>query len=123
WDTRRPRSSRCGPSHTRRSIMNRWLRCGLILGGLTVGGALAVGLSAGPRPILEPQIEAAVPDTPAFLAGLPTGRVAADADKAVATWTARVRLTPDSAGAWTELADALMQKARETADAAYYAHA
>jgi tetratricopeptide (TPR) repeat protein len=104
--------------------MNRWLRRGLILGGLTVGGAaVAVGLTDGPQPILEPQIEAAIPDTPAFLAGLPTGRVAADADKAVATWAARARLTPDSAGAWTELADALMQKARETADASYYAHA
>ena len=39
--------------------MNRWLRRGLILGGLTVGGAaVAVGLSDGPRPILEPQDDA-----------------------------------------------------------------
>lgn len=44
-------------------------------------------------------------------------------DWAVTRWTERVRQNAADVSAWTELGDALMQKARETMDAGYYAHA
>jgi tetratricopeptide (TPR) repeat protein len=45
------------------------------------------------------------------------------ADKAIAAWVERARLDPRSVLAWTNLGDALMQKARETMDTAYYGRA
>jgi tetratricopeptide (TPR) repeat protein len=45
------------------------------------------------------------------------------ADKAVAAWVERARLDPRSVLAWTNLGDALMQKARETMDTEYYGRA
>ncbi len=55
-------------------------------------------------------------------AGLPTPRVAAsDADIAKASVVAARR--PESDSAWVTLGDAFMQKARETADSAYYTRA
>jgi tetratricopeptide (TPR) repeat protein len=44
-------------------------------------------------------------------------------DKAVTAWAARARREPRSVLAWANLGDALMQKARETMDLAYYGRA
>ena len=44
-------------------------------------------------------------------------------DQAVTHWVDRVRQAPDDDKAWANLGDALMQKARETADLSYYGHA
>jgi tetratricopeptide (TPR) repeat protein len=42
------------------------------------------------------------------------------ADAQVAKWNARTKSTPKDASAWVNLGDALMEKARETADVDYY---
>jgi tetratricopeptide (TPR) repeat protein len=44
-------------------------------------------------------------------------------DKTIAQWAALVRKEPGNVIDWNNLGAALMQKARETADAAYYTHA
>jgi tetratricopeptide (TPR) repeat protein len=44
-------------------------------------------------------------------------------DHEIATLAANARLTPHNAVVWAKLGDALMQKARETADASYYTRA
>lgn len=44
-------------------------------------------------------------------------------DQTIAKWADRVRREPKEDRSWANLGDALMQKARETADAAYYGHA
>src|SRR3712207_2756133 len=57
------------------------------------------------------------------LAALPAASGNSLADKAIALWTAKAREGASNDKAWTGLGDSLMQKARETADAAYYGHA
>jgi len=44
-------------------------------------------------------------------------------DQAIAGWTQRTTVAAHEPGAWTSLGDAFMQKARETADPAYYRRA
>lgn len=99
----------------------------------TVTGVTALGLAAllgmaawrppqAPTPE-NPEPPPQAPDAQAFLAALPAGRGPADADKVVARLSARLEASPDDAELWAGLGDALMQKARETADAGYYTHA
>src|SRR5262245_54099823 len=59
----------------------------------------------------------------AILDAIPQAGGESAADRAIARWARRLRLRPGDDGAWAELGDALMQKARETADASYYGHA
>lgn len=68
--------------------------------------SIATPLPGGATPRLAP------PAT----AGSPT-------DRAIATWTEKVKHTTPSADDWVQLGDAFMQKARETADASYYGRA
>lgn len=44
-------------------------------------------------------------------------------DRQIAKWAAEARRDEKNGSAWVNLGDALMQKARETVDAAYYGHA
>jgi tetratricopeptide (TPR) repeat protein len=83
-------------------------------------GAAGTG-SAGAGPQDEDANPALAPEE--VLAALPPSRGKAAVDRAVARAAERARQDPQDAGAWAELGDALMQKARETADAAYYGHA
>ena len=77
---------------------------------LAVGLALIAG-SLGP----SARIAAAEPATPA-------DRLSA-VDKAIARWTQRASVAANEPEAWSSLGDAFMQKARETADPAYYRRA
>jgi len=62
--------------------------------------------------------------TPAeVLATIPQATRNSPADQAIAQWTAKARQAAGDDSAWTQLGDALMQKARETADASYYGRA
>ncbi len=45
------------------------------------------------------------------------------ADQDIARWSDQARQKPNDTSAWANLGDALMQKARETADVSYYNHA
>lgn len=45
------------------------------------------------------------------------------ADRTLAQWTEKVKQNPEDHGAWAQLGDALMQRARETASSAYYSQA
>jgi tetratricopeptide (TPR) repeat protein len=71
----------------------------------------------------SPGAEAGDPPAGDVLAALPRAAGTSAADRAVAKWSERVRQSPSDEGAWAALGDALMQKARETADASYYGHA
>lgn len=75
------------------------------------------------KPLVQPGVQPETISPQAFLAGLPIGRKAADADKVLANLSARLEKTPSDSALWAALGDALMQKARETADSAYYTHA
>ncbi len=92
-----------------------------------VPGLLAcLALGTGVTWALWPD-RAAGPDREAsaqeILANLPTPQAASLVDKAIQHWTARVTKNERDDGAWAELGDALMQKARETVDSSWYAHA
>ncbi len=71
-------------------------------------------------------LQAAVP-TAASVAPLPAAAPADDEktklDRAVTKYTLAAAKTPKVTARWTDLGDALMQKARETADLSYYDHA
>jgi tetratricopeptide (TPR) repeat protein len=75
---------------------------------------LAVLIAASPGPASR-RPAAAEPATPVV-------RRAAT-DEAIARWTRRTTVAPGTPDAWTSLGDAFMQKARETADPAYYRRA
>ena len=75
------------------------------------------------KPLVQPGVQTETISPQAFLAGLPSGRKAADADKVLTNLSARLEKTPSDSVLWAALGDALMQKARETADSAYYTHA
>ncbi len=85
-------------------------------------GILALCLAAGAwalhRPATAPR---AAPPLKAALssAALPPGEVE-KLDQAITKDTLATQKTPDATKAWTDLGDALMQKARETADLSYY---
>jgi tetratricopeptide (TPR) repeat protein len=71
-----------------------------------------------------PPVTVTIPSVPAnVLALLPRGAGRAVADQALAQWTGKVEQSPNDDAAWASLGDALMQKARETADTGYYIHA
>jgi tetratricopeptide (TPR) repeat protein len=77
--------------------------------------------AGGPRPA---HADAAAPEEPAdVLAAIPRGPGRSKTDQAIARASDKAQRTPDAADSWADLGDALMQKARETADAAYYTHA
>jgi tetratricopeptide (TPR) repeat protein len=57
------------------------------------------------------------------LAALPTSAGQSATDKQIEKWTAKARQDEKDPNAWNRLGDALMQKARETVDTAYYGHA
>jgi tetratricopeptide (TPR) repeat protein len=97
-----------------------WAAAGV---GLAVAAGLAAWPARAPSSATDPEQAREAPDPQAFLAGLPAGRAGADADKVVAALSARLKASPSDARLWASLGDALMQKARETADAAYFAHA
>src|SRR6516162_5058181 len=59
----------------------------------------------------------------AVLADLPQAGGPSASDRAVTGATGRVQRNEADEAAWADLGDALMQKARETADADYYRHA
>ena len=62
----------------------------------------------------------AAPNTPPALI-IPTGNTLSD--QMIAKWVAVVRKSEKDDMAWANLGDSYMQKARETADVTYYAHA
>lgn len=88
--------------------------------------ALALCLAAGAwtlhRPVSSPHAAAA--PAPAASLGLPAaGLLPSEVeklDRAIAKDTLATQKTPHDTKAWTDLGDALMQKARETADLSYY---
>jgi tetratricopeptide (TPR) repeat protein len=57
------------------------------------------------------------------IAAIPSAPSASAVDREVERWKAQAQQKPEDDGAWANLGDALMQKARETADASYYTHA
>src|SRR5690242_4348015 len=77
---------------------------------------MAVPDGAAEQPKPTRQAAAARTDLPRLSGG-------SASDRAIARWAERVRQNSADISAWTELGDALMQKARETMDAGYYAHA
>jgi tetratricopeptide (TPR) repeat protein len=86
-----------------------------------LSACLAVAVAAGAwwaydratRPLTAAEVLATIPE--------PAGGSATD--KLVATWAERAGRDRDSTLVWTNLADALMQKARESMDTAYYGRA
>ncbi|MBV9850959.1 MAG: tetratricopeptide repeat protein [Armatimonadetes bacterium] len=93
---------------------------------------LALGLAAmaawafrkeGPRAPAGAASHAAAASSADVLDSLPATSGKTLSDQAVAHWVERARQAPDDDKAWSNLGDALMQKARETADVAYYGHA
>jgi tetratricopeptide (TPR) repeat protein len=103
-----------------------WIACtSSLAAGLAIAWMLPLvgtGLTAGNTAPATSDEKAALP-TRDVLGAIPAPRSQAAADRAVARWTERVRLQEQDEGAWANLGDALMQKARETADATYYGHA
>ena len=101
---------RKGWGHRTVGVARRAVRLGVL--GLWVAGLGHQHAIANPAPAVA---EApAVPSEP---------RGPSPTDRAVATWTEKVKRNPGDAAAWVSLGDALMQKARETADAIYYGRA
>ncbi len=99
----------------------RWGAC-LVLGL----AAIAVGLWASQQRGETSQGEPAPnPDVPAaeVLAALPQPKTPRLVDGEIARRTETARRNERNPSAWAALGEALMQKARETADAAYYGHA
>ena len=87
--------------------------------------ALALCVTAGlwtlHRP--SPKAQAAVPPVSAVQPSRPAAAAPAEVEKldwAIAKDTLAAQKTPGDPKAWTDLGDALMQKARETADLSYY---
>jgi tetratricopeptide (TPR) repeat protein len=71
-----------------------------------------------------PPVTVTIPSVPAdVLALLPRAAGKMVVDQALAQWTAKVEQNPLDDAAWAGLGEALMQKARETADTGYYTHA
>jgi tetratricopeptide (TPR) repeat protein len=96
---------------------------------LLAGAAGSWGLqrySGGPAPAAAGPAaaeEGPPPEAAQVVAAIPPPAGKAAADRAVAAALGRVRQGEKDPGAWADLGDALMQKARETADAGYYNHA
>ena len=87
-------------------------------------GALALCVLAGAWTLHRPSLKAQAAAPPARLAA-PASPAAPPAeveklDDAIAKDTLASQKTPGNTKAWTDLGDALMQKARETADLSYY---
>lgn len=57
------------------------------------------------------------------LAALPAPSGGSPTDREIARWVKKARQNERDDDAWVNLGDALMQKARETADTGYYTHA
>lgn len=102
-----------------------WVSCLMLL--------TAAGTWGLQRHLAGAGAEAAAPDRPtegnsdepaaAVLADLPPAGGRSASDRAVTGATGRVQRNEADEAAWADLGDALMQKARETADADYYRHA
>jgi tetratricopeptide (TPR) repeat protein len=93
---------------------------------LAVCGAIGLAAIAGTWAFRRPhggETKTAAPATAEALAAIPEATGNSLADKTIAKWSAQVRQKPDDDRAWAVLGDALMQKARETADLSYYGHA
>jgi tetratricopeptide (TPR) repeat protein len=96
----------------------------LIHSKLLVACLVVCLLAAGAWALRRQRAAAArTPSVSAVLASIPapTGKTAVDIQ--IAKWTAQVRAKPKNSRSWGNLGDALMQKARETADLSYYGHA
>ena len=98
--------------------------------GLT--GCLAVGALGAwalwPQSQSAAGSDSAVPGettarTAEILRAIPRPKGKATVDRAIVSRAERVRRKPGSADGWAELGEALMQKARDTADSSYYGHA
>lgn len=107
----------------------RWT---LLLALAVSGAAALVGWKMSLRQVTSPSLNATASPasvTPGafspteFLASLPEvldASASAQSDKEIAKWKQRLGKKPDDAGLWLNLGDALMQKARETANHQYY---
>lgn len=87
--------------------------------------ALPIGVAAavlGARTSPPPK-QAAKSISADILSLIPKPAGSAAADRAIAKWIEQARTQPANNKAWVNLGDALMQKARETSDFAYYGHA
>ena len=85
---------------------------------LAVAGAWAFRQKSA----VAPAVRVAVAPNP--LAALPPVTSGSTlTDKTIAKWSAQARKEPTNRFVWSNLGSALMQKARETADASYYGHA
>lgn len=91
-------------------------RQNLGLAGIALGVVLLGGWASW-----RAHASAAAPER--LLAGIPAPAAPSATDAAVTRWSEQARRTPTAPQVWVQLGDALMQKARETADAAYYTHA
>jgi tetratricopeptide (TPR) repeat protein len=69
------------------------------------------------------EISSAAPTSADVLAAIPQKTDGLPTDQAIVRWTERVKQASRNDSAWVHLGDALMQKARETADASYYSRA
>jgi tetratricopeptide (TPR) repeat protein len=79
---------------------------------------------AGVRAMRQRRAGATTPPTPeATLAALPKATGSSMTDRQIAKWSEKAQQSPRDIRAWDNLGDALMQKARETADVTYYGHA
>jgi len=88
---------------------------------------LALGVvGAGVWAVLRGRVNAAASaptDATDALAAIPPAKGGSATDREIARWMQKARQKADDGHAWVNLGDALMQKARETADASYYGHA
>jgi tetratricopeptide (TPR) repeat protein len=71
----------------------------------------------------DPVTAAASVPTAEVLAAIPPAKGHSRVDQVIARLSGKVEENDRDANAWADLGDALMQKARETADAGYYTHA
>jgi len=86
--------------------------------------AIGLAAAAGTRAFRWPRHRAAVaPASVDALAAIPRATGRALSDRAVEKAMTQLRQKPDDCRMWSALGDVLMQKARETGDASYYAHA
>lgn len=108
--------------------MKRFLKIGIpVLILCLAAGVWALRRPARPLPAAARPLVSAVASPASAQAGAPGVDASAAGharlDQAIAKYTRATEQNPRDSKAWIDLGDALMQKARETADVSYYGHA
>jgi tetratricopeptide (TPR) repeat protein len=96
----------------------------LLLGCVALGlGMSTIWAARRAQPIRDAKPVIVTPSSSTAMAPLAQNGAGSYTDHEVETWTGKLKANPTDVAAWNGLGDALMQKARETGDAAYYGRA